>query len=334
MKVYNSVVLIVPYSLILLFLINYNYKIFSSLNDIIYASIIINMIASSAMFIFLYRSIGFKLTLPSLNQMAMDVKFGLPLVLSGSIGLIVPLIERLIISFNFDYVHVTIYACAFTVGAFAMLMANAIVLILTPKLFYFRDTGKCDEAAKVLHNAYYLFLIFAIPYFAGTIVYGEDILKIYTSTEIGYKGAAIIPIIALASLFGGLVVINLTIAMAENINGKILKTNFISSIAFILVTFLTTYFLNNILCVALSFLAMNIFNYFAFQKMTKFSVLYFNPSLCINIRMLIGGFFVMIMGLIFKSFLIDVGPLLIFAQIFTISTLYFIFLYADIKKNL
>jgi O-antigen/teichoic acid export membrane protein len=151
---------------------------------------------------YIFKEIGFRL--PKFYGLGNYLKFGLPLVPATLLGWITSSSDRYLIGFFSSLQMVGIYSAAYNIGAIIGFFGAPLQIILFPTISKLYEEGKDQEMKTYLAYSLKYFLLFAIPAIFGLSVLSRQLLLIMTRPEFVAQGAAILPIVAVGTLFFGL----------------------------------------------------------------------------------------------------------------------------------
>lgn len=175
-----------------------NYGLFG----VIESAIIIESIAFIIGLFLIIKQIG--VSFPSFQHLSEFLHYSLPLTPNGLMMWITDSSDRYIIGYFLGTITVGIYSASYGIGYLIFLFVAPIQMILFPQLSKLYDLG--DIPAVKLYISYSLkfFLLIALPAVVGLSVLAKTILIILTSSEFNI-GYLIIPFVALAAVFSGIV---------------------------------------------------------------------------------------------------------------------------------
>jgi len=75
--------------------------------------------------------------------------------------------------------------------------------VLLPTLSNYYEDGNIQMVKRIIRLSMKYFLLFAIPYFVGTIILGRPVLRLFTTAEIAQEGYEIIALTGLAGVLMG-----------------------------------------------------------------------------------------------------------------------------------
>lgn len=334
MGIFNIATVAQPY--IFIFTAILIYWITSTLNP---ATLVLSIVASSTV-------VGVLLSVKAINEMRIifslpravelkkEIKLGFPLVLSYLVDVILSSGDRYIIAMLLTVRDVGMYSPAYALGSLAMVLPKVFGVVLPPLIAKKVDAGDDDGAKKLLDGAARTFLIVSIPFSIGAFFLGKPILQIYTNKEIADAAWPVISIVAVASIFYGLILIKSNILFVRLNTAYLFKVNLLASVMNIFLNIVLISIFRNVIVSAVATLASYWLSYTVlsrtlvsdpanFKISAAWLVRILASSVCMGmILMIINKFIpssslISILGLFFIGFI--VYSLLIFSQL-TIRT--------------
>lgn len=157
------------------------------------------------------REIGVRVRFPSRSALFSDFKFGIPLVCNHFIETILAVGDRFIIAWILSSEAVGYYVPAYTIGSLMMLVPRVLGIALPVSLAQYIDSGDKESGEKLVNDTIVLFLSVAIPFVVGSALLGRYVLLVYTNVEISEAAWRIVPIVALSSIFYGMMYVYLQV---------------------------------------------------------------------------------------------------------------------------
>jgi O-antigen/teichoic acid export membrane protein len=335
--IFNVVTVAQAYFFIIILVLIYwlNYDSINVSSILIY-SIFSYVIVGVFCFLLIYREIGIQYVLPSKGCIKKEIKLGLPLVFSFFVDTMLSIGDRFVIASLMTLHYVGTYVPAYALGSLIMVFPKVLSVVLTPVLSQKSDKKDNVSVHKVLSGSIDIFLLISIPYVIGSLVLGENILRLYTNSEIAESSWMVIPIVALASIFYGLMTIKAIVIFVKLKTVSLLKISLISAILNILLNVILISLFNNIMMAAITTLISYIFGYFYTILILK----KYEFKLIINytwiLRLLVSsiGMYIVLKLFLFINQVPDeqYGALFIFTSIFLGCASYSIFVFSN-KKN-
>ncbi|MDD5258631.1 MAG: lipopolysaccharide biosynthesis protein [bacterium] len=194
----NSLLLVI---FVLIGIFVYNEK---TINVVLQAEIYSSLLAYSYVTIKLLREIGFSIPALKVKQIIEDIRLGIPLIFSYILEFIMYSSDRYIIGGLLSANAVGLYSPAHSVGGVIGVVPKALNMSLLPSLAKATDEKKSHEVRNTLHYSIKLFLVIAIPFIAGSLVVGKDVLALFTNWQVAEASFWCVPFIALGILFYGI----------------------------------------------------------------------------------------------------------------------------------
>jgi len=112
--------------------------------------------------------------------------------------------DRYVILLYLSVADVGRYQPAYALATVVMVLPTLTDIILVPALSRLIDLGERAEAERLLAAFLRLFLMFALPFAVGALMMGPTILGLLASPEIGIASRWVAPLMAVASIFLGI----------------------------------------------------------------------------------------------------------------------------------
>lgn len=176
---------------------------------VILAFLSIQMIVFIVSMYEIISQIGF--IIPKFIYIKEYLKFSLPLTPNSLIRWITDSSDRYLVTYYLGLGSVGIYSAAYSIGWLIQLFISPIQLILYPELSKLYDEGREEDVKLYLSYSLRYFLMLTIPAVFGLAALAKPLLAILT-TESFVAGWFVIPIIAFAGLFAGVVQIIINIS--------------------------------------------------------------------------------------------------------------------------
>ena len=195
---------------------------------------------------------SFRLQLYSLKKLKQDIKLGFPLALNYVVDTIVAIGDRYVIAFFLGATAVGYYNPAYIVGSLIILFAKVPGVVLPALMAKLVDKGEEDKAKKMINYSIKGYLLLAIPFVVGCIVFSRPILSAYTNVDIANKSYLIVPIIALGSLFYGLNIILSNVLFVKMQTVLMFRTNALVAIINLVLNVVFLYYFKDIVVAAIT----------------------------------------------------------------------------------
>lgn len=172
---------------------------------IVYGVLAIRVIIFFILLFLVKRQIG--IGRPHFFRIREYLSFGLPTIPGAVSYWIVASSDRYIIAYFLGATSVGIYSAGYGLGSILFMVAVALGLVLFPTLSKLYDEGRMDEVKIYMSYSLKYFLAIAIPFVFGAAMLSEPILRVFSTPEIASEGKLIVPLVALAILFSGIMVV-------------------------------------------------------------------------------------------------------------------------------
>lgn len=188
-----------------------------------------SVVVGGVIFAAITREIGLKLSFPAREDLRQAAVFGLPMVVTGVLETVLAASDKYIISIVLSVRDAGTYVPAFTLGALIMVLPKVLAAVLLPMMS--RDAKDHPEkAGYLLKQAVQGYLLIAIPYAIGTVLFGHDMLKTYTNERIAEAAYPAVSLVACSSIFNGLVMLRNSALFVRLDTTSILKLNIVMAV--------------------------------------------------------------------------------------------------------
>jgi O-antigen/teichoic acid export membrane protein len=158
------------------------------------------------------------ISMPNKAILKRDLRFGMPLTPNSLIRWITSSSDRYIVNIILGIGMVGIYSAAYNIGAVIFLLVSPIQLILYPTLARYFDEDRLDKVQEYMRRSFRYYLMFTFPAVVGISILSTSILTTLTTPEF-VSGAMVIPLIAIAGMFSGM------LKFMENVLHLVKKTH-------------------------------------------------------------------------------------------------------------
>jgi O-antigen/teichoic acid export membrane protein len=181
---------------LLILLISTGYGIFGAVLSFLIVKIVFLLLRVCKIVV----QIGF--TVPDFSIILPYIRFGLPMVLSGTFFLIVNSGDRYVINYFLGIREVGIYSFAYNIGNLIMVIMTPVMYILYPTIANCWHNKEYDNVKRYLRYSikYNLFLSIPCAFFLGVL--SEEITLILSSSQF-LSGSLLIPLLSAAFLIFG-----------------------------------------------------------------------------------------------------------------------------------
>lgn len=212
MKKYSIFIVFQAY--LIVFLVSYFAIKDSNIINVVFGSLIAQIITFIVGFAVILKDVGFKI--PKFLNLKNYLSFSIPSMPTLLSNWMVDSSDRYLISIFLGTVYVGYYNPGYTLGwTFIGLLAAPFNIILPSLLPYHYDQGQIDKVRVFLKYSLKYFLVFAIPAFFGLSLLSEQFIYFLTNLEIATNGYLVTPFTALSALFFGCYVIFFNILFLE-----------------------------------------------------------------------------------------------------------------------
>jgi len=137
---------------------------------------------------------------PHFSKIKEYLSFGLPTIPGNLASWVVASSDRYIIGYFLGASSVGVYSATYALGNIPIMLATVLGFVLPPTLSQLYDEGRIDEVRTHLSYSLKYLLMMAIPFVCGAAVLSNQILGLFSTTEIASQGYYVVPPVALATL--------------------------------------------------------------------------------------------------------------------------------------
>ncbi len=231
------------------------------------------------MFVGVHREIGLPWRLPDRPGIAKEIRLGFPLVLAYLVDVILSGGDRYIIAAVLSVGDVGAYVPAYALGSLAMVLPKVFGVVLPPLISQRIDAGNDEGARKLSEGAAQVFLLMSVPYALGALILGKDVLTFYASVEVARVAWPVIPIVAVASIFYGLILLKANLLFVRMKTGVLMQINVMSAILNVGLNLILLQLFRDVVMAALATLASYAFTYFLVARKLQDDRADFSPNL-------------------------------------------------------
>lgn len=223
----------------------------------------------SLMFLQIRREIGVHFQLFKRQDLPKEIRLGFPMVLAYLVDVILSGGDRYIIAAMLSVRDVGLYVPAYTLGSLAMVLPKVFGVVLPPLISLRVDANDDAGAKKLLDNVTHIFLMVSIPYVVGALVLGKEVLRLYANDEVAEVVWPVISIVAIASIFYGLMLIKANILFVRLKTEILFYVNLISAVLTILLNIVLIHLFGNVIVAAIVTLASYLLSYLLLSQKLK-----------------------------------------------------------------
>jgi len=242
-------------ALILLFFYCYRYI---SINVLVMSFAISAFLIAVPSFWVVFSEIGSRFLFYRIKSLVSDIKLGFPIVLGLIVDIILAGSDRYFIALYMTVSAVGYYNPGYVLGSLIIFIPKAMGMALPQLMSKAVDNKKEYEAQRMLNYALKIFLLLAIPFIFGSMVFGKPILSILGNSEVAENAYLIAPIVAFGTLFYGLNIILSNVLFVRMKTYAMFKMNFFAAIFNLLANLILLYFFRSIIVAAIT----TFFSYF------------------------------------------------------------------------
>lgn len=247
-------------------------------------SLLVSLIIACAsvgglMFVGVHREIGLPWCLPDRPGIGKEIKLGFPLVLAYLVDVILSGGDRYIIAAVLSVRDVGAYVPAYALGSLAMVLPKVFGVVLPPLISQRIDAGDDEGARNLSEGAARVFLLISVPYALGAMILGKDVLSLYANQEVAQVAWPVIPIVAVASIFYGLILLKANILFVRMKTGVLMQVNVMSAILNTGLNVILLQLFRDVVMAAVATLASYAFTYFLVARKLRDDRADFSPNL-------------------------------------------------------
>lgn len=249
---FNYATLAQPYLFIAIVLSSY--WLFENINiNLLFVSSLFALLLVTIPLIYqIKKQIDFKLEVYSLQKLLQDIRLGLPLTLNYIVDTIVNIGDRYVIAFFLGATAVGYYNPAYVIGSLVILFAKVSGVVLPALISKLVDKGDEYKAQKMINYTIKGYLLLAIPFVVGCVIFSKPLLFAYTNEDISNNSYLIMPIIAIASIFYGLNIILSNVLFVRMKTVLMFRTNALVVVINLALNLVFLYYFKNIMVAAIT----------------------------------------------------------------------------------
>ena len=150
------------------------------------------------------REIGLPRFRMPLHALIASARLGWPLMIEMVVDFILSTSDRYLIAVFLSIAYVGEYQPAYTLATLPLFLQTISDPLLTPAVSRLIDQGARAEAENMIAVFVRLFLMFVIPFAVGALMIGPSILGLLATPAIGMAGRWVVPLVAVATGFFGI----------------------------------------------------------------------------------------------------------------------------------
>jgi O-antigen/teichoic acid export membrane protein len=160
---------------------------------------------------------------------AEDIRLGYPFAGELMLDFLLGFSDRWLICLFLTVADVGRYQPACILGGFVIGMVTLADAVLEPTLARMIDEGRRREAERLFDGFLGAFLMIGVAFAVGALMVGPSLLALITNREIGEAGLWVVPLVALGSIFYGVMRLAALIAYVVGRTRAILTANIIGA---------------------------------------------------------------------------------------------------------
>lgn len=249
-KHFNYATVAAPYiSIFLVLLVSY-FRRSLSVNVLFTTQIISYTLIAVPLTVLMLREIGFKVILPDFKGLSEDIKLGFPLRVNYVADVMLGSSDRYLIAYFIAVVAVGHYNPGYALGSLILFFPKVSGVVLTPLLSKAVDSGRTEEAYKMLNYSLKGFLLLAIPFIAGAAALSGPVLNLFANMEVAREARFVTPVVACGAVFLGLNMILSNALWVRMHTAVMFKMNMLAIAVNISLNLLFLYLFRNIMVAA------------------------------------------------------------------------------------
>lgn len=159
-----------------------------------------------------------------------EIKLGAPLIFAYLVDFILAFSDRYIIAMMVSVKAVGMYVPAYALGSIVIIVPKVLGIVIAPEMSKRKDLGDDDGVRRLSKTATNVFLMISVPYCCGCMYFGEEILELYANREVAENTWKVMPIISLAIIFYGIVLIRSNLLFVMLKTKALLYVNLVSAL--------------------------------------------------------------------------------------------------------
>jgi O-antigen/teichoic acid export membrane protein len=133
-----------------------------------------------------------------------DLRLSAPLAATLVVDFMLSSGDRFVISWLLSPYEVGLYGPSYSIGTIIRFIPSTLIYILPVYLSQLVDNGKELQARELIDRLANIYLLIAIPFLAGSIIFAQPVLAMVANPQVAAEGRIIMPIVAAAVIFLGL----------------------------------------------------------------------------------------------------------------------------------
>jgi len=175
------------------------------------------------------REIGLPRPRLPFREILADLRIGYPLTLALVIDFVLGSSDRYLIGFFMSVADVGRYQPAYQLGSVLNVLPRTGQSVLMTSLSRLVDLDARQEAERLLSGFLDFFLMIAMPFALGAVMVGPSIVALLTTPAIAAASCWVTPLVAVASIFYGFMILAFQVAFVEGRTLAIIQANVIGA---------------------------------------------------------------------------------------------------------
>ena len=196
-----------------------------NLNILFGAQVVSLLITGGLLWWMILREIPLTLRWPKWGELRHDFRLGFPLTAAVFADTASAASDRYLIAGFLTAAAVGFYAPAASLGALILFLPRISNMVLVPLLARGRDTAQERTNDNLVHYSVRMFLLIAVPAFAGMVIVAEPALVLLANAEVAAAGRLVVPVLTAASVVYGLTWILQSVLFVERRTSVTLVSN-------------------------------------------------------------------------------------------------------------
>ena len=158
-----------------------------------------------------------------------DVRLGYPFAGELMLDFVLGFSDRYLICLFMTVADVGRYQPACILGGFVIGLVTLADAVLEPTLARMMDQGRRREAERLFEGYLHTFLMIAVAFALGALMVGPSLLALLTNDDIGEASRFVVPLVALGTIFYGLMRLAALVAYVVRQTRAVLTANLIGA---------------------------------------------------------------------------------------------------------
>ena len=241
-----------PYFYMGLMLVFLYYLKFLSVNSILLAQSCSALLIALICLFVVMRELGGKVLFYNIQELIADIKIGFPLILNFIVDIVLIGSDRYVIAFFMTSTAVGFYNPGYVLGSLIAFIPKAMGTALPQLMAKAIDQGNGHEAQQMLNYALKIYLLLAIPFLFGSILFSKAILVLLANQEVAANSFLVTPIVAAGTVFYGIIILLSNTLFVLQKTYSMLKVNLFAAIFNLSANLILLYLFRNILVAAIT----------------------------------------------------------------------------------